>query len=77
MLAVVFRVWLATYDKQANPIDSRDEERVRDFITAKVNTNSVWCGGSETLVLTLCWIPLLQCCGAGPFLNGSGFRYFF
>jgi hypothetical protein len=32
----LYRVWLATYDKQAHPIDSRDEERVRDFIIAKV-----------------------------------------
>jgi hypothetical protein len=30
------RVWLATYEKQANAVDTRDEERVRDFIIAKV-----------------------------------------
>jgi hypothetical protein len=29
-------VWLATYDKQANPLDNREEERIRDFIISKV-----------------------------------------
>jgi hypothetical protein len=36
MLNVFCRVWLATYEKQANAVDTRDEERVRDFIIAKV-----------------------------------------
>jgi hypothetical protein len=36
LLNVLCRVWLATYEKQANAVDTRDEERVRDFIIAKV-----------------------------------------
>ena len=31
------RVWLANYDRASNPVDYKDDEKIKDFMIAKVS----------------------------------------